>query len=68
MARNFAWLRGVRLFFSNTVFLKSLKTRFTLKKRLEKKLAIVKKSTLVGFKRKGYSVKAVAKGKTKLKG
>ena len=27
VARNFARLRGVRLFFSNTVFLKSLKTR-----------------------------------------
>ena len=27
VARNFALLRGVRLFFSNTVFLKSLKTR-----------------------------------------
>ncbi len=48
-----------------------------MKTRLEKKLAIVKKSTLVGFKRKGsvldgrytvkYSVKFVAKGKTKLK-
>ena len=27
VARNFARLRGVRLFFSNTVFLKSFKTR-----------------------------------------
>ncbi len=29
VARNFARLRGVRLFFSNTVFLKSLKTRLS---------------------------------------
>ena len=63
--KNFARSRGVRLFFSNTVFLKSLK--------IDIFRYLCQKFTLVGFSRKGlvlderytvkYSVKVVVKAK-----
>ncbi len=68
VARNFARLRGVRLFFSNTVFLKSL-----IKNEIKLKNSFSKEDVFVGFSRKGlvleerypvkYSVKVVVKAK-----
>ena len=74
VARNFARLRGVRLFFSNTVFFKSLKTR---KIRLVKKISLSKIhpsgffKKRISFGRKIYSkiqCQGCCEGKTKLKG
>ncbi len=77
VARNFARLRGVRLFFSNTIFLKSLKTRLNWKIRLVKKISLSKIhpsgffKRRISFGRKIYSKiqgQGCCEGKTKLKG
>ena len=76
VARNFARLRGVRLFFSNTVFLKSLKTRLNWGVRLVKKISLSKIhpsgffKERISFGRKitvKYSVVVKAKQNSKVK-
>ncbi len=52
VARNFARLRGVRLFFSNTVFLKSLKNEIKLKNSFSKEDIFVKNSPKWVFQEK----------------
>ena len=77
VARNFARFRGVRLFFSNTVFLKSLKTRLYWKIRLVKKISLSKIhlsgffKKRISFGRKIYSkiqCQGCCEGKTELGG